>query len=58
MFVADTSFDVVLDRTCSRLWERKIQYSMRQIQDLEDRLAELERELDGLVISRDPGGTG
>jgi hypothetical protein len=44
------SFDMVLDRTCGRLRERQVQYSIRRIQNLEKRLAALERELDGLVI--------
>ncbi|MDR1239984.1 MAG: hypothetical protein LBK27_07710 [Treponema sp.] len=55
--VSGLSFDMVLDRTCSRLWERKIQYSMRQIQDMEERLAGLERELDGMAALWNQDGT-
>jgi hypothetical protein len=51
------SFDMVLDRTCGRLWERQVQYSIRRIRNLEERLVALERELDALVSFQAPGGT-
>jgi hypothetical protein len=43
------SFEEVLDQTCDRLWDKKVQYSMRRIQEMEDYLDKLERELDALV---------
>jgi hypothetical protein len=46
----DVSFADVLDETFDRLWEWKVQYSIRRIQDMNERLTDLERELDGLVI--------
>jgi hypothetical protein len=46
----DMLFSEVLDETFDRLWEWKIQYSIRRIQDMNERLTDLERELDGLVV--------
>jgi hypothetical protein len=49
------SFETVLDQACDLLWDRKIQHSIRRIREMEDRLRELERELDDLAL---PGGGG
>jgi hypothetical protein len=46
------SFTSVLEKTCDRLWEKKIAHSMRRIGELEDNLRRLEQELDDLF----PGG--
>jgi hypothetical protein len=54
----DPSFAEVLDRTCDRLWDRKVRYSVRRIQELEDYLNVLERELDALALPGDRGRTG
>jgi hypothetical protein len=40
------SFDSVLDDVCSRLWERKVRYSLRRIGELDGILEKMERELD------------
>lgn len=54
----DTSpFEAVLDQTCERLWDRKIQHSLRVIREMEERLIELERELDVLVLLQDGNRT-
>jgi hypothetical protein len=46
------SFKSVLEKTCDRLWEKKIAHSMRRIGELENNLRRLEQELDELF----PGG--
>jgi hypothetical protein len=51
-------FEEVLDQTCDRLWDKKVRYSMRRIQEMEDYLDKLERELDALVLQRDRNRTG
>jgi hypothetical protein len=53
-----SSFEEVLDRTCDRLWDKKVQYSMRRIQELEDYLDVLERELDALALQGERNRTG
>jgi hypothetical protein len=47
------SFETVLDQTCELLWDRKIQHSIRRIRDMEQRLSELERDLDALTLLED-----
>ena len=49
----DASFSSVVDETCERLMERQIQYSIRRIQEMKDRLAALEQELDIFLITKD-----
>ncbi|MDR2518709.1 MAG: hypothetical protein LBD13_04770 [Spirochaetaceae bacterium] len=44
----NVSFESVLDKTCERLWGKKIQYSIRRIRELETTLQGLEQELDTL----------
>jgi hypothetical protein len=52
------SFQEVLDRACDLLWNKKVRYSMRRIQELEDYLNVLERELDVLALQGDRNRTG
>ena len=40
------SFNDVLDQTCERLMEKQVKYSIRRIQEMEECLIILERELD------------
>ena len=47
-----SSFNEVVDEACERLMERQIKYSIRRIQDMEDRLTEMERELDEFLSNR------
>lgn len=47
------SFETVLDQACNRLWDKKIQYSIRMIRQMEEWLTGLERELDALVLLQD-----
>jgi hypothetical protein len=44
------SFDALLDQTCERLWEKKVQYAMRRIQKLEADLQCMEQELDAFFL--------
>ena len=48
-----SSFSEVVDEACERLMERQIKYSIRRIQEMEDRLSELERELDDFLFKRE-----
>jgi len=43
------SFADVVDEACERLMERQIKYSIRRIQEMEERLSLLERELDDFL---------
>ena len=47
-----SSFSEVVDEACERLMERQIKYSIRRIQEMEDRLTELERELDEFLFKK------
>jgi hypothetical protein len=48
--VADkSSFEAVVDQTLDRLWDRKVQISIRHIRDLEEQLDALELELDMMI---------
>jgi hypothetical protein len=47
-----SSFTEVVDEACERLMERQIKYSIRRIQEMEDRLTELERELDEFLYQK------
>ena len=49
----DSSFSSVVDETCQRLMDKQIQYSIRRIQEMADRLSVLEQELDTFLISKD-----
>ena len=48
-----SSFSEVVDEACDRLMDRQIKYSIRQIQDMEERLTDLERELNEFLFQRD-----
>ena len=42
-------FDTLLDDTCARLQHKKAQFSIRRIQELDEILISLEKELDLLI---------
>jgi hypothetical protein len=44
------SFEALLDNTCSRLWDRKLRYSLRRIRELADILDRTDRELEELLL--------
>lgn len=48
----NVSFETVLDRTCERLWGKKVQYSIRRIRELEATLQGIEHELDTLLCEK------
>jgi hypothetical protein len=51
--LSDTSsFSSVLDDACSRLWDRKVRYSLRRIGELDEILEKTERELDEILLHR------
>jgi transposase len=43
------TFSEVVDRACEQLMDRQIKYSIRRIQAMDERLAELEKELDDFL---------
>ena len=43
------SFDTVLNATCERLWEKHARYSIRRIQEMNEELEKLERDLDEFI---------
>jgi hypothetical protein len=43
------TFETMLDTTCERLLEKKAQYSIRRIGEMDEELARLEKELDELI---------
>ena len=43
---ADNSFELLLDTACGRLWEKQVQYSIRRITAMKQKLDMLEKELD------------
>jgi len=45
----EASFEVILDSTCERLWEKRIQYSIRRIKEMDDELKKLEEELEAFI---------
>jgi transposase len=46
------TFSEVVDRACEQLMDRQIKYSIRRIQLMDERLAELEKELDDFLSQR------
>jgi hypothetical protein len=52
IFSDNVSFETMLDKTCERLWGKKIQYSMRRIRELEANLQGIEQELDALLCQK------
>ncbi|MDR1654888.1 MAG: hypothetical protein LBR96_02730 [Treponema sp.] len=50
----EDSFETLLDRTCERLQEKQIQYSINALRRMEDKLEGMERELDAFLAGR-PG---
>jgi hypothetical protein len=45
----ESSFETLLDSTCERLREKQIRYSIRRIEQMEQELAALEKELDDFL---------
>ena len=48
----ESSFATVLDAACERLWQKQLQYSVRRIREMDEKLVKLEKELDKFIGSR------
>jgi hypothetical protein len=46
----DRSFYEALDSVCERLEDKQIQYSIRRLRELDQRLEEMEKELDDFLL--------
>ncbi|MDR0554017.1 MAG: hypothetical protein LBG76_04370 [Treponema sp.] len=46
VLIKNYSFEQMLDKTCSRLWDTKVRYSLKRIEELDRCLAGIETELD------------
>ena len=46
------SFNEVLDEACEQLMDRQVRYSIRRIEEMGERLAGLERELDEFLSQK------
>jgi DNA-dependent RNA polymerase auxiliary subunit epsilon len=46
------SFSEVVDEACEQLVDKQIKYSIRRIQKMEERLVDLERELDAFLTKK------
>ncbi|MDR1903619.1 MAG: hypothetical protein LBQ88_15240 [Treponema sp.] len=54
MTFEDLRFQAVLDSACGKLWEKQVQYSIRQIEKLDAELFKLEKELDEILLIYSP----
>lgn len=45
------SFEELLDKTCERLWDKKKQYTLRRLRELDERLRGLEQELEQFFVN-------
>jgi hypothetical protein len=52
IFSDNSSFEAVLDRTCERLWGKKVQYSIRRLRELEADLQNIEQELNAFLCKQ------
>jgi hypothetical protein len=46
------AFSAVVDNACERLQDRQVTYSIQRLQEMEGRLAGLERELDVFLLGK------
>jgi len=46
-------FSDVVEKACEGLMDRQIKYSIRRIQEMEERLCTLEQELDAFLFQKD-----
>jgi hypothetical protein len=47
------TFSDIVDKTCEKLMDRQAKYSIRRIQEMEECLAVLEKELDDFLRGKD-----
>ena len=50
-----SSFSEVVEKACEKLMDQQIKHSIRRIQRMEERLADLEKELDIFLFARKDG---
>jgi hypothetical protein len=55
VYTDKSSFQEMVDQSFDRLWEKKVEISIRRIQDLEEQLSALEMELDVMIQTTGPG---
>ncbi|MDR0760519.1 MAG: hypothetical protein LBF74_10500 [Treponema sp.] len=48
-----SSFSKVLDGACERLWDKKVELSIRRIKQLDEYLIRMEQELTALIPGKD-----
>jgi hypothetical protein len=48
-----SSFNEVLNEACDRLWDKKVELSIRRIKQLDDYLIRMEQELTALIPGKD-----
>jgi hypothetical protein len=46
VFSNQPSFERIVEQSCERLWDKKVQHSIRRIHELEVVLSSMEQELD------------
>jgi hypothetical protein len=49
IFFDSPSFETILDETVTRLWEKKIRYTLRRLDEMEDILICLEEDLEEMI---------
>ena len=49
VIAGDRLFDIMLDTACDRLREKHIQYSIKRIDEMDEELRQLEKELDDFM---------
>ena len=54
----EPSFNDVLDTACGRLWEKHVEYSIRRIREMDEILAQLEKELDDIIKTAETNASG
>lgn len=52
----ESSFEEMLDFACERLQVKHMQYSLRRIKEMDEELAELEKELDEFISQHTKDG--
>jgi hypothetical protein len=46
----EADFEAVLNSACERLWDKRVQYSIRRIREMEEELDNLDKELEQFLI--------
>ncbi|MDR0315684.1 MAG: hypothetical protein LBH97_02140 [Treponema sp.] len=48
----NTSFELMVDETCERLMDQQVKYSIQQLNEMENRLNDMERELSAFLLQK------